>query len=353
MRFGTYHTFQCPPWLEEKQVFHDEMARLELAEALGYDDVWVPEQHFTPYCMSNDPLLLAAHAAARTKRVRIGTAVVNLCYVHPLRLAESATLVDILSGGRIDLGVGRGYQIPQYYTFNVPMAETREIADEAVEILLRAWSGERFAYQGRYFRFPETQLHPTPLSSPRASILVASNSEESMRKAVARRLPAIMARPIQPFDEAVTEFARYRTLLEEAGYSVNEIADTLGQAPVLKYVYVAPTKREAVEEMRSPFDWHMKILDTLTRLDRKEIPKGYEYYARPDEGRILPDMVYDEWVENVLVFGDPESCARQIARLDDAGVRRLILWMAPGGLEHEKVVRSMELFAKEVMPRFR
>jgi hypothetical protein len=94
MRFGTYHTSQCPPGFDEGDVFARDMERIELAEALGYDDVWLPEQHFTPYCMSNDALLLAAHAAARTKRVRIGTAVVNLSYVQPLRFAESAALVD-------------------------------------------------------------------------------------------------------------------------------------------------------------------------------------------------------------------------------------------------------------------
>jgi len=113
LRFGTYHVFQCPPGQEPARVVAEELARAELAEALGFDDVWVPEQHFSPYCLAGDALLLAGHLAARTRRVRIGTAVVNLTFTHPLRFAERVALLDHVSGGRVEVGVGRGYQFPQ------------------------------------------------------------------------------------------------------------------------------------------------------------------------------------------------------------------------------------------------
>src|ERR1051325_96116 len=94
MRFGTYHVFQCPPGQDAARVVAEELARAELAEALGFDEVWLPEQHFSPYCLAGDALLLAAHLAARTRRVRIGTAVVNLTFTHPLRFAERVALLD-------------------------------------------------------------------------------------------------------------------------------------------------------------------------------------------------------------------------------------------------------------------
>ena len=106
MRFGTYHVLQCPPGARA------ELACAELAEALRFDDAWVPEQHFSPYCLAGDALLLAGHLAARTRRVRIGTAVVNLTFTHPLRFAERVALLDHVSGGRVEVGVGRGYQFP-------------------------------------------------------------------------------------------------------------------------------------------------------------------------------------------------------------------------------------------------
>src|SRR5205823_7238064 len=99
MRFGTYHVFQCPPWQQPARVMAEELERVELAEALGFDDVWVPEQHFAPYCLAGDALLLAGHLAARTRRVRIGTAVVNLTFTHPLRFAERVALLDHVTGG--------------------------------------------------------------------------------------------------------------------------------------------------------------------------------------------------------------------------------------------------------------
>src|SRR5262249_58139182 len=112
MRCATYHVFQCPPGHEPARVVADELARAELAEALGFDDVWVPEQHFSPYCLAGDALLLAAHLAASTRRVRIGTAVVNLTFTHPLRFAERVALLDHATGGPGRNRVRRGHQVP-------------------------------------------------------------------------------------------------------------------------------------------------------------------------------------------------------------------------------------------------
>src|SRR4029077_13293971 len=101
----------------------DELARAELAEALGFDDVWVPEQHFSPYCLAGDALLLAGHLAARTRRVRIGTAVVNLTFTHPLRFAERVALLDHATGGRVARGGGGGGPFPPDGGFGGPPAE--------------------------------------------------------------------------------------------------------------------------------------------------------------------------------------------------------------------------------------
>src|SRR5262249_20343978 len=176
VRFGTYHVFQCPPGQTPARVIAEELARAELAETLGFDEVWVPEQHFSPYCLSGDALLMAGLLAARTRRVRIGTAVVNLTFTHPLRFLERVALLDHATGGRVDVGVGRGYQFPQYGVFGVPIDETRAIFDEALDVILRAWTGEEFRHDGRYFHLPTVRVSPLPLRPPHATLLPPRDS---------------------------------------------------------------------------------------------------------------------------------------------------------------------------------
>src|SRR5439155_103477 len=152
---------------EPARAVAEELARAELAEALGFDDVWVPEQHFSPYCLAGDALLLAGHLAARTRRVRIGTAVVNLTFTHPLRFAERVALLDHVSGGRVEVGVGRGYQFPQYGVFGVPIDETRAIFDEALDVVLHAWRSSG--------TWPSSSTSPRP-PRPRCRAATSSTS---------------------------------------------------------------------------------------------------------------------------------------------------------------------------------
>jgi alkanesulfonate monooxygenase SsuD/methylene tetrahydromethanopterin reductase-like flavin-dependent oxidoreductase (luciferase family) len=348
VRFGTYHVFQCPPGQEPARVVAEELARAELAEALGFDDVWVPEQHFSPYCLAGDALLLAGNLAARTRRVRIGTAVVNLTFTHPLRFAERVALLDHMTGGRVDVGVGRGYQFPQYGVFGVPIDETRAIFDEALDIVLRAWSGEEFSHEGRYFHIPHVRIWPAPLRPPAAVLLHAVNSAESMKRAIERGLPALMARPLSPFAEQSEEFARYRAALLAAGV---DPAPVLARTTVLKYAFLAPTRTEARTLAREALEWDLTILQHLTTPTTTVMPRGYELYEQ--RGGQLPEYAYDDWLENVLLFDEPAGCADKVARLREAGVERLLLWMGPGGVRHDLLVRSMRLFAEKVMPRFR
>ncbi len=347
MRFGTYHVFQCPPGLTPARVMAEETQRAVLAEELGFDDVWVPEQHFSPYCLCGDALLMAAQLAALTRRVRIGTAVVNLTFTHPLRFLERVALLDHLSAGRIDVGVGRGYQFPQYGVFGVPIDATRAIFDEALDIVLRAWRGEDFTYEGRHFQLPHVQVWPQPVRSAGEILLHAVNSAESMGRAIDRGLPALMARPLSPFAEQTEEFARYRAALRDAGVDPEPV---LERATVLKYAFIAPTRQEARTLAREALEWDLTILQHLTTPTTTEMPRGYELYER--RGGRLPDYSYDDWLENVLLFDEPAACREKIAALQEAGVRRLLLWMGPGGVSHDLLVRSMRLFAEQVLPHF-
>ena len=348
MRFGHYCVFQCPPWQEPGRVLAEELERAVLAEQLGFDDVWVPEQHFSPYCLSGDALLMAGLIASRTTRVHIGTAVVNLTFTHPLRFAERVALLDRVTGGRVEVGVGRGYQFPHYGVFGVPIVDTRAIFEESLDVVLRAWEPDEFTYSGKHLQIPSVRIWPTPARPPSAVLLQAVNSPESMTSSISRGLPALMARPLNPFVEQVEEFAHYRRTLEGRGLDPEPFLD---RTTVLKYAFLAPSRDEARELARQALEWDIAILQELTTPTTTEMPTGYDLYEKL--GGRLPELVYDDWVDNVLLFDDPAGCADKIAMLRDAGVRRLLLWVGPGGVDHDLAVRSMRLFAEQVMPLFR
>jgi hypothetical protein len=169
-----------------------------------------------------------------------------------------------------------------------------------------------------------------------------------MARAIERGLPALMARPLSPFAEQVEEFGRYRGALCTAGVDPDPV---LRRATVLKYAFLAPTRAEARTLARAALEWDLTILQHLTTPTTTEMPCGYELYEK--RGGRLPDYSYEDWLENVLLFDEPVACREKIAALHAAGVQRLLLWMGPGGVEHGLLVRSMRLFAEQVMPHFR
>src|SRR5205085_7812588 len=163
MRFGTYYFLQAPPAVSHPDVVHGELEQIVWTEELGFDSIWLTEHHFIEYGLSVSPALLATAAASRTRRVRIGLAAAILPFHDPIRLAEQMALVDIISGGRLDVGVGRGNRPAEFTGYRVPQVESRERFDEAVHIMTRAWTEERFAFDGRFFKIPEVRVIPKPV----------------------------------------------------------------------------------------------------------------------------------------------------------------------------------------------
>src|SRR5919198_1015739 len=150
MRFGTYFFLQAPPTLTHAEVFRREIEQMVWTEELGFDSLWLTEHPFIEYGLSVSPAVLAAAAAVRTQRVRIGLAAAILPFHDPVRLAEELAMVDILSGGRLDVGVGRGNRPVEFEGYPVPQIESRERCDESLAIMIGAWTMERFSFAGRH-----------------------------------------------------------------------------------------------------------------------------------------------------------------------------------------------------------
>jgi alkanesulfonate monooxygenase SsuD/methylene tetrahydromethanopterin reductase-like flavin-dependent oxidoreductase (luciferase family) len=154
MRFGTYYFLQAPPALAHPEVVRHEIEQMVWTEELGFDSIWLTEHHFIEYGLSVSPAILATAAAMRTQRVRIGLAAAILPFHDPIRLAEELAMVDILSGGRIDVGFGRGNRPVEFEGYRIPQIESRDRFEETLAIMVRAWTQERFSFEGQHFTIP-------------------------------------------------------------------------------------------------------------------------------------------------------------------------------------------------------
>jgi alkanesulfonate monooxygenase SsuD/methylene tetrahydromethanopterin reductase-like flavin-dependent oxidoreductase (luciferase family) len=353
MRFGTFFFFQAPPGHRHADIIHRELEQVEWTEELGFDEVWFTEHHFIDYGLSVDPSSLAAAAASRTRRVRIGLAAAILPFHHPLRLAEQMALVDIIANGRLDVGVGRGNRPAEFAGYRVPQIESRDRFDEVVEVLRLAWTQERFAFHGRFFDFDDVRVIPKPLQQPHPPLYQVCVSKDGIENTALRGWPMLNSVLTGPVDQLVANRDTYVAALEKAGRSAADIAALLGRWGVSRQIYVAATDARALEEAKDAELWYQESFRRFVVPDRIEdahpaLQPGFRAMAEK-----LARVSWDDLVRETLAFGSPDTVARHIEHMRALGVGQVLCWMNFGGLSQEKVRRSMELFAREVMPRFR
>jgi len=353
MKFGTFFFFQAAPGHRHADIIHRELEQVEWTEELGFDEVWFTEHHFIDYGLSVDPSSLAAAAASRTQRVRIGLAAAILPFHHPLRLAEQMALVDIISNGRLDVGVGRGNRPAEFAGYRVPQIESRERFDETVEILRLAWTQERFSFHGRFFDFDDVRVIPKPLQQPHPPIYQVCVSKDGIENTAVRGWPMLNSVLTGPVDQLVTNRDTYLATLEKTGRSAPEIAALLGRWGVSRQIYVAETDAQALAEAKDAELWYQESFRRFVVPERIEeahptLQPGFR--AMADK---LARVTWEDLVRETLAFGSPDTVARHIAFMRDLGVGQVLCWMNFGGLPQDRIRRSMELFAREVMPRFR
>ena len=353
MRFSTFYFFQAPPGHAHADIIQRELQQIEWSEELGFDEIWLTEHHFIDYGLSVDPSALAAAAASRTRRVRIGLAAAILPFHDPIRLAEQMALVDIISEGRLDVGVGRGNRPAEFRGYRVPQEQSRERFDEAVEIMTRAWTEERFAYDGRYFKIPEVRVIPKPVQRPHPPLFQVCVSKDGIENTALRGWPMLNSILYGSVDQLVTNRDIYVDALKKSGRGEPEIAALLRQWGVSRQIYVAPTDAQALAEAKDAELWYQESFRRFILPERIEdthpsLQPGFRAMAER-----LSKITWDNLVAETLAFGSPETVARHIEHMREIGVGHVMCWMNFGGLPRDKVRRSMELFAREVMPRFR
>ncbi len=341
MDFGTFLLLQSPSARSQEEIFSRGIGIAQAADGLGFESVWCAEHHFSTYGYLSRPLMFASHLATRTERIRVGSAVVVLPLHHPLIVAEEIATADLLSGGRLDVGLGRGYQTYEFERLGFSLVESRERFDEAVDVLLLAFEGRPFHYEGEHYRFGETTVFPVPVQKPRPPIWVVGQSRESVA-AIARRgfnmVSGGFGVPLETLREFRQEFDGMITDPE-----VKSRIRVSTQRPV--YVTYDESDLPAVVEQAR---WNMRVTLSL-RQGLERVEKGramaIPFDEEPSEQALL---------DRYFVMGRPETCIARLKELQAAmGIDHFNANFWFGDLEQDQVLRSMELFAAEVMPAFR
>jgi alkanesulfonate monooxygenase SsuD/methylene tetrahydromethanopterin reductase-like flavin-dependent oxidoreductase (luciferase family) len=307
------------------QRFYEEvLEQAEAAEELGFDSYWVAEHHFHEYGGIPRTAIWMAAASARTRRIRLGSAVVCLPFDNPLRTAEDFAMVDILSNGRLQLGVGSGYLQHEYAGFGIDMAERRERFAEALEILTAAWSGDRFSFHGKFHRVDAVQLNVRPVQRPRPpiSIAILNNDRAAAVGAQGYSIMMIPYATTEDLTEIAGTTAAFRDAFTRGGRSGEEAS-----AYFALHTHCAPTSAQARREGEPAMDRYVR-----TRLYAKQ--RSFDSIASKD----------------LLAVGDPEEVSRVLGRYAAAGFTHALLINNFGGLEHRAVLRSMESIARHVLP---
>ena len=349
MKFGIFYELQLPrPWEEhsEFELLRDALAQIELADRLGFDNAWCVEHHFLEeYSHCSAPEVFLGAASQRTSRIRLGHGIIQLPTNHPIRVAERVATLDLLSAGRVELGLGEGQGPVELHPFGARVREKREVWEEAVKALVPAFTRQRHEWQGQYFNFPARNVLPKPYQKPHPPLWVACSNIQTIGNAGRWGMGALGFQFVSP-DAARAWVNRYYIELTQ---HLTKLADypTNPNIAMVSGFMCAETDEAALAKAAG---WTFFVF-CLSHYGRHGIPN-------PGEGNMWE--AYQEWrqtdkAQQTLLsglIGSPETIRRRLREFETTGVDQVILLNQAGRTTHEDICRSLELFAREVMPEF-
>ncbi len=305
------------------------------AEALGFHSTFVVEHHFTGYGQVSATLNLLTWLGARTRRLRLGTAVIVLPWHNPVLLAEQAATLDLLSGGRLDFGIGKGYRYNEFAGFRVPMEEADARFDECLEVILKAWtSNEPFSHRGTYWEFDRIVVEPPTAQKPHPQIWMGAGSERSIRQVAAQGFNLLLGQYASPTDVA-SHIAAFKSEVEARGRRFDPM-----QVGVTRAFFVADGAEERDAALERRLQNRVRQLKLATR------PDG-TVHGGPDRATGDPRVIN----EISAMYGSPDDIAKKLEELRDAGVGYVLIngGGSGGGARGRE---SLRRFARDVMPIF-
>ncbi|HTQ33724.1 MAG TPA: LLM class flavin-dependent oxidoreductase [Stellaceae bacterium] len=328
MEFGIFHEFLTTQQGSQQEAFRNSFAQIEAAEEWGLDVVWLAEIHMNPTrSLLSAPLTVAAAIAARTHRIKIGTAVQILPLGHPLRLAEETATIDQISNGRLIFGVGRSAFPRAYNAYGISYEESPQRFAESLDIIKKAWTEESASYQGRWHSFEDFTLVPRPVQQPHPEIRTAASQHDTYGAIGTLGYKLFSAVRATPLSELAVHTQAYRDAWQAAEHPGEP------QAFLQLPIYVAATREQALADAEAGL---MRF--STYRADLIRGPMNYEAVRR-EKG----------------IVGTPEMVTQRLMELrDTAHLAGVSAEINPGSLlSHEQVMESLKLYITEVMPNFK
>jgi probable F420-dependent oxidoreductase len=333
MKFGLYASIASPPRGEHLDRAIDEtIAEAQLAEASGFDSCFFGEHHQDKDGFLPSPLIVCTAVAARTTKLTVGTSVILLPLHHPVRIAEDVVTLDLVSKGRVILGVGIGYQPADFRAFSVPMEHRAALFEEGIEILRRCWSGEPFSFHGKHYSLDDVRVTPKPFQRGGPPLWIGASIDGAARRA-GRIADGFVGTPSTGLANAKRLIEVYRDAATAAGRKPTVVQ--------MRDAWVASTRAEA-EAVYGP-----------------EVMTAYRYYweNRLAEFRNIPPnapFTLETLAPDRLILGDPETCVREFKRWNETtGADYFLLRLRhahSGGPPHAKIMDAIRLFGERVLP---
>ncbi|MCI0789871.1 MAG: LLM class flavin-dependent oxidoreductase [Chloroflexi bacterium] len=344
----------------QEEAFDEALGMADAAENGGLDGVWLAERHFAaprnpldamgagiPSVVSA-PLIISAAIVARTERLRVGVAVNVLPLNHPVRMAEEIATLDQISHGRIDFGVGRSGFMRAYEGYDIPYGESRERFQENLEIILAAWTNERFSYQGKHYTFNDVCVIPKPYQQPHPPLRMAATTKETFPQVGTLGYPIFVGLRGLDRPDLVRLLDDYRQAWKDAGHAGN--GDVYLRIPI----FVGGSQDEALADAEE------STMTSYRRMAKNFAASASAAGATVDEdrtarGEALAAVTYEQLVRDRLAYGSPEGVISQLKMIsEELGLSGIVAETNVGGLiPREKVAKSIDLFCKEVVPALR
>jgi alkanesulfonate monooxygenase SsuD/methylene tetrahydromethanopterin reductase-like flavin-dependent oxidoreductase (luciferase family) len=338
MRFGLFGSAAARRGsgeFDSAEGFRDFIEYNVEAEALGFHGTFVVEHHFTGFGQVSATLNLLTWLGARTTTLRLGTAVIVLPWHNPVLLAEQAATIDLLSGGRLDFGIGKGYRYNEFVGFDVPIVDSEARFEESIELLLKCWPSEkRFSHKGRFWTFNDIVVEPPPFRRPHPAVWMGAGSPRSIRDVARRGFNLLLGQYASPADVAES-IAIYRTAVEESG----RVYDPT-MVGVTRAFFVANTDAERDEALERRLTNRLRQLKLATQPDGTVLGGPDRAVGDPNEINV-----------NSAMYGNPDEIAARLEALRQSGVGYVLVngGGSGGGVRGRA---SMRRFAMEIMPMF-
>jgi alkanesulfonate monooxygenase SsuD/methylene tetrahydromethanopterin reductase-like flavin-dependent oxidoreductase (luciferase family) len=342
---------QTPPGKPHEQMTWETFRQIEHADAVGFDVFSIIDHHFfQKFSISANPLAMFTAAAQKTRRIRFRTALHTLPLENPLRLAGMIAEADILTGGRLECGLGRGHAW-LFGPTNVPLEESRPRYEEAIDLLLLAWTRDKVTYEGKYYKVKDVTVVPRPVQKPHPRLFTGGTSDVTYQMAGARGW-GIFVPPLLPWGVLEGPLNLYKKACAEHGHE----PDIVYIRPVYLDEDEKQIRKEVEQALLNFLAFNAAPVESLQSEEMKaELrAKGYGFYA---SGALesLTKLTYEQIVEQEIGFiGTPEKVIEQVRALQKkGGIGELAIVSNFGGLEPWKTIKTQQLFAERVMPAFR